>query len=262
MIQRKKETKGNIHLVFTKFVFLFLFLLVLPVSSAAVQDSEELSVAFNTQFDLKRACAVNGFFCGSNVVCNISLIYPDGNILIDNKVMTSTSTYQNITISQAQNNQLGYVQVMQSCNNVTDADTDTFKIAITGDGNPPQDFPTQFTIIILGFLLIGAGMVNERLRLFKHGGAILILVMGVITLYPGYSFINWSTLMGKALGFIFIGLGFYFLIEDSFSRNIQAQSYNSLNEENMEKEEIRRVERGRQEFFDEADDPEDGRMHQ
>ena len=55
--------------------------------------------------------------------------------------------------------------------------------------------------------------------------------MGVITIYPGYSFINHTTLLGKALGFILVGLGFYFLIEDSFSRNKQEDSFDAENDE-------------------------------
>ena len=189
-------------------ILIITLVLIFPIISAAVEDSEELSFQHNKEFDLKRACADSGFFCGASVSCNISLIYPDGTTLKDNVEMTTTSTYRNITVSQPLNNQLGYIQAIQSCNNVTDADMDTFKIAITGDGKPPQVFPTQFSIILLGFLLIGAGIINDRIRLFKHAGSMLILVMGVLTLYPGYSFINWSTLMGKALGFIFIGLGY------------------------------------------------------
>ena len=54
-----------------------------------------------------------------------------------------------------------------------------------------------------------------------------MMIMGVITIYPGYSFINYTTLLGKGLGFILIGLGFYFLIEDSFSRNKQEDRFES-----------------------------------
>ncbi len=52
-------------------------------------------------------------------------------------------------------------------------------------------------------------------------GSMVIIVMGIITLFPGYSFINWTTLLGKALGFGLIGVGAYFLIDDAFSRDEQ-----------------------------------------
>ena len=74
--------------------------------------------------------------------------------------------------------------------------------------------------------MVGVGFVTERLRMFKHLGSILLIIVGIITLYPGYNFINYSTLLGKALGFILIGLGFYFWIEDSFSRDKQEEGFN------------------------------------
>ena len=74
--------------------------------------------------------------------------------------------------------------------------------------------------------MIGGGFVTERLRLFKHMGAILLVIMGIITLFPGYNFINHTTLFGLALGTILVGIGFYFLIEDSFSRERQGDIFN------------------------------------
>ena len=59
----------------------------------------------------------------------------------------------------------------------------------------------------------------------------MILVLGVITLWPGYAFINFSTLLGKVVGFSSIGLGFYFMLEDSFSREKQTEYYEAEVEE-------------------------------
>ena len=70
-------------------------------------------------------------------------------------------------------------------------------------------------------------MAQEKLRLFKHMRAILMMIMGIITIFPGDSFINYTTLLGKGLGFTLVGLGFYFLIEDSFSRNKQEDGFDS-----------------------------------
>lgn len=108
----------------------------------------------------------------------------------------------------------------------------TYAFQITSDGQPFQQFPQQFFIIILSLAFIIVGLAQEKLRMFKHLGAVLMMIMGVITLYPGYSFINYSTLLGKGIGFILIGLGFYFLIEDSFSRNKQEDGFDSQSEKN------------------------------
>jgi len=212
-----------------KILTTFLFVIILTATASAQQTLNEQIPSFqhNAQFDLKRACFNNGFFCESNFVCNITLLYPNGEVLVNNQIMGNQVSYRNITVSAASNNQLGFVQAIESCGNSTNAGPDTFTIAITGDGKPFQIFPQQFFIIILAFFLVVLGLVQEKLRLFKHMGSILMMIMGVITIYPGYSFINHTTLLGQGLGFILVGLGFYFLIEDSFSRNKQEDTFDA-----------------------------------
>ncbi len=102
---------------------------------------------------------------------------------------------------------------------------------VTADGKDGQTFPTQFVIIILGLAFIIIGALEERLKLFQIIGSMVIIIMGILTLYPGYSFINWTTLFGKTLGFGLIGLGCYFLIEHSFSRDEQAPYFEQPGED-------------------------------
>ena len=203
-------------------ICLFFIFLALPLIIA----QEDPIFQFNKEFDLKRPCSDNGFFCDSNYECNVTLIYPDGSLLINNQVMTNQVSFRNITISRINNNQLGVLEAIESCNNVTRAGLETFEVTITADGKKFQAFPNQFFILILGLVMVGVGFVTERLRMFKHLGSILLIIVGIITLYPGYNFINYSTLLGKALGIILIGLGFYFWIEDSFSRDKQEEGFN------------------------------------
>ena len=202
------------------FFLLLLIFLVLPLVNA-----EDLTFQVNKNFDLKRACSDRGFFCDNGFDCNLTLIYPDGNLMIDNKNMTFSGSFRNFTINYTQNNQLGLHPAIMECSNGTDAGIDTFQVVITADGKEFQVFPTQIIIIFFGFALIGVGFISERLRMFKHLGSILIIIMGVLTLYPGYSFINWTTLMGKGFGFTLCGIGFYFLIEGAFSREKQVETY-------------------------------------
>lgn len=212
---------------------IFLFILVSLVSTVVAQqtlDEQIQSFQYNEEFDLKRPCFNNGFFCDTSFICNITLLYPNGNVLINNQVMTNQGSYRNITVSKLSNDQLGFIQGIESCSNSTSAGPDTFTISITGDGKPFQIFPQQFFIIIFTLVLVIIGLTQEKLRMFKHLGSVMMMIMGIITLYPGYSFINYSTLLGKGVGFVLIGLGFYFLIEDSFSRNKQEDGFDSQND--------------------------------
>ncbi len=203
----------------------FFLVLILVVSMVSAIDTD-VSFQFNTKYDLKRPCFNNGAFCSDGATCNITIIYPNnGDFLINNKLMTNQGSIHNITVQQVSNNRLGVYPVITSCTDGAVSGEDTFNIEITGDGKPSQTFPTQFFAIILSFVLIGIGFLSDRLRIMKHAGGMLLMIMGVVTLYPGYSFINYSTLMGKGMGFSFIGMGFYFLVEDSFSRDKQDEHF-------------------------------------
>ncbi len=208
----------------------FILLLVLPVVTAGIEATFE----FNKEFDLKRPCFNEGRFCSASATCNMTIIHPDGSLMIDNSIMTNSVSYFNVTVLIGQNFQMGIHPAISVCCDGVDCDYDFFDIEITADGKPSKTLPTQFIMIILGFALVGVGFIKERLRLFKSVGAIILLIMGVITLYPGFSFINWSTLMGKVLGFSCIALGFYFMVESSFSRRKQGDSYDQEEEEDLD----------------------------
>ena len=203
----------------------YIYLVFLVFSFSLVGALEDPTFQVNTQFDLKRTCDNFGFFCNGDVNCNITILKPNGELMIDNVNMTFNNTFRNVTVTFNVNDQLGFAKGIQGCANTTNGGVDTFDIAITADGKPYRTFPHQFSVILLGFLFIILGILNERLRMFKYIGSLVFMVMGVLTLFPGYSFINWTTLMGKVLGFGLIGLGFFFLIEDSFSRGEQDERF-------------------------------------
>ncbi len=207
-------------------ILFFFFIVFTPLVFA-----EDVIIPFNKGVDLKRGCFDSGLFCEPAFECNITIMYPDKTLLFDNEPMTNQGSYYNITIIQPNNNQLGVMEAIQSCYNGTKAGRDTFNIEVTADGNSFRVFPTQFAVIIFSFILISSGFFIERLKLLTLGGSILMMLMGVVTLYPGYSFINHSTLMGKGVGTTLIGLGFYFLIQDNFSRSEQDERFTQPSEE-------------------------------
>ena len=167
--------------------------------------------------------------CDNCTYNNISsVLYPDSSIALSNVVMTRDDTYYNYTFCDA--SILGHYIV----NGYGDLDGEktiwSYDFEVTADGIERSVFPIQFSIILFAFVMIFFGLIKERYRMFKHVGSILLMIMGVLTLYPGYGFINWETLIGKALGFIFIGLGAYFFIEGSFSRKEQDDTYDQETE--------------------------------
>ena len=209
-------------LTFFFFSFLFLFL-VAPMISA----QQDINYEFNKKYDFKRTCLNNGTFCSGATACNVTITRPNGDLLVNNQQMTNQVSFHNFTVSNIQNNILGVHPYIMSCTDGTSSGGQTGNIIITADGKAFQIFPIQLVFAIFAMFFISIGLFNEKFRLFKHMGSIVLSIFGIVTLFPGYSFINWTTLVGKGIGFSSIALGFYFLIEDSFSRDNQDEYYQS-----------------------------------
>lgn len=233
----------------TRFIFIFVFLFF----SISLVSAVDYSLPFNKDYSLNAPCFNNGTICSAAASCNMTLLYPDGTILINNVETSNQGSFRNVTLLASQLNQLGVLSssFMYCCDGGL-CGASTFDIEITADGEQSRTFPTQFVFVIFSFLMIWFGTINERFRISKYSGSIFLIVIGVITLYPGYSFINYSTLMGQSLGFIFIGLGFYFWIEDNFSRKEQAQYFTQDHKDEEEEPE--------QEIVETITEVDDGRM--
>lgn len=212
------------QLIILSVVFMFVTLTGLSVGVNA-QSSPDLLFASNQEFDLKIPCVNNGSYCGSTAQCNVTVIYPNGEILLDNSPMTNKDSFHNITISQSQNNQLGVHTASATCCDSGFCGEDTFTIEITGDGFKFNAFPIQFSVFIVGLIMIVVGKFREDLSFFASLGGMMLMGIGVVTLYPGYAGLNSHNLTGQIIGFSAIGGGFYFMIERFFSRDEQQERF-------------------------------------
>ncbi len=195
------------------------------ISPFILADIEE-TIPFGTNFNLHRPCTNNGTQCSPVAVCNISMIYPRGNTLFENVSMTNEGGGRfNVTLSQENVSELGVYKAYSCCTDGGLSGCDTFEVEVTGDGFNSQQFPREFFFFVIAFGLMVAGVFSDKLRIFKHVGAMFLMIMGVVTLYPGFANINYTTLIGKGIGFGAIGLGAYFFIEGSISRDEQEERF-------------------------------------
>ncbi|KKN59026.1 hypothetical protein LCGC14_0545810 [marine sediment metagenome] len=196
------------------------------VSILLVSLISGLTFQQNEQVDIKIVC-INAGFCSSTTDCNASVFAPNQETLLSGVRGTPTANLAeyNFTLNSSQTSQLGEYSVGGFCLDGSVTNIIDFNFDVTADGKPFEAFPNQFAVILLGFLLIIFGLLNERYTLLKQMGSIILMVMGVLTLFPGYNFINHTTLFGLALGSVLIGIGFWFLIEDAFSRTKQEERF-------------------------------------
>ncbi len=192
-----------------------------------ISMASALTFQQNNAVDIKIIC-INAGFCSASGFCNVSVFSPQDITLLNGIQATQSSNlaFHNFTLNSTQTSSLGEYSVGGFCKDGSVTQLVDFNFDVTANGKPFQAFPNQFAVIALGFILVMFGLFNQRYSLLQKMGSIILMVMGVLTLFPGYNFINHTTLFGLALGSALIGIGFYFLIEDSFSRTEQEERFN------------------------------------
>jgi hypothetical protein len=198
-----------------------LMLLILGMFLISLVSAENVGVTQQSKcIDIIQTCTN----CSYNKIS--SLYYPDNSHALGEVTMTKTGTYYNYAFCNT--SIMGTYKVAGYGDDFNVEQPWSYYFDVTADGNKYESFPIYYLILIISFVLIFISYFFDRLRLFKYAGSIMIFVIGVLTLYPGYNYINWTTLLGKTLGTILICLGFYFLIEDSFSRDKQPEGYEGV----------------------------------
>jgi len=161
---------------------------------------------------------------------NITYIDISGEVLTINDAMTAQGGGY-FTYNFCNTSKMGEAIV----NGIGDVDgvltTWQYNTFITADGNELQDLPYPVLFLIIGLILIVVGEYLNNIRIITYVGAVLVMITGVLTLYPGYNYINHSNLIGLSIGTVSIGVGFFFLLKDSFS-DPQREYYSSEEGEN------------------------------
>lgn len=116
-----------------------MLLLVLPMISA--QEEPKFLTKVGVELDYKDNCFNNGTFCNPTSLCNLTVLYPNSTILLDNQPMTNQLSFHNFTFTGEEINAVGFYQSIVICKDgsVEGADTPIFQATITGNVLTPEE---------------------------------------------------------------------------------------------------------------------------
>lgn len=160
--------------------------------------------------DIKFPCRAGGNICDTSYYCNATVYTANGNRVINNLPTTRNSADYNITLINNYTNEFGFYRVEATCSNNILNGSNTYFIEVTADGKPSVPFPFVYALILLAllFVILNRYVSNLfKLNVFSIFAGTLFLISGVLTLYPGFNYVNWSNLEGMTFGIIFIGVG-------------------------------------------------------
>ena len=128
------------------YTIIFIMLFVFSINAVSALTFEQ-----NSKIDLTYPCTYNGTICAPTTTCNVSVIYPNGSLMIENKQSTYTGTgIANHTITDSSIN--GVYKVPITCNFANgDADSGSADFEITPNG---ETLNLSKTIIYLGLIFI------------------------------------------------------------------------------------------------------------
>lgn len=196
-----------------KLVWLFALVFIVGLTLQLVSAIDPKFTISQTK-DLKRNCQYNGTWCDSSTVCNITVLYPNQSVLINNAKMTYQTSFFNYTLPRLDNceTDCGVYPTSVTCTFAGIAGTETFSTTITPTGDI-RDFSFALLLILgsLVFLLLGLIFKSEVMGLIS---GILFFVSGVYVLIYGIN--NLNDPYTQSIGIICIGLGIIFFLFSAF----------------------------------------------
>lgn len=198
---------------------IFFTLFLINLVSATTSDTTSFTFKQNQEVDLKISCIdINNTYCDEDTLCNITILYPNASILINNQPMTWNQAYYNYTLSASQTSVLGEYSAFVSCIGGTENGFSTFNYQITTTGEVVKTLSSCLFFVILLFILVIAvliiGLVGQDPTITVLG-AMGIIILGVYYLSNGICvYENWIT---QAISVVCIGVGIYILLKLAYN---------------------------------------------
>jgi len=183
-------------------LFTFIFLISIVSAQQVYQQG--------TEVDLKVPCFNNNTYCSDTTTCNITIIQFDGEVIVDNLLMTNNTAYHNYTLNTTETENVGEYRVSVICNDGGLLGKSTFEYIITPTGKSI----TTSSAIVQGLIL-----------LLMFGVTIFFLVFATISEVPGVKlFFN---VIGYVIMFLTVGTG-YILLQSSEVQGSVSATLNGL----------------------------------
>lgn len=173
----------------------------------------EQTFKINDVVDIKIQCVINGTLCPNTATCNISAIYPNNSIFINNQLMSYNGAYFNYSLIDS--SKTGYYKCSSTCCLGSACGTDSCDFQITNSGNSTDITTIFFYIAGLGVLIFFLILCivsfvkfdNLLNRVFMVGIFYLLLIAITFIAYQmSLDFLSVSNFLTQMINIIFMVL--------------------------------------------------------
>lgn len=163
---------------------LTLFLVILSLGFVESESSENIRFyhEFNTNLTIKEKCRVDGEICGSGFTCNLTILEPNQDYVVNTVPLIGTGTYRTFDLNESQTVPNGIYETTVDCGNSTTFGSNTFFYQITPDGSPPIDTGQSviYTVSMVLLMLIICFLVFVSTKLKSGPVALSMLSFSVL----------------------------------------------------------------------------------
>jgi hypothetical protein len=153
--------------------------------------------------DYKKPCINNGTYCSGSAVCNLTVIYPNSSLLINNALMTNQVSYHNYTLSPQYT--IGTYTANMICTDTGRSGSETLYFQITPTGfNGLVGF--YFLALILSYGLVAFGIYRGDI-IFTMLGSFGLFSMGLFILFNGLD--TFKNNLTEAIALVTLGIAMY-----------------------------------------------------
>lgn len=136
----------------------FFTILLLGIILAPAVTTQEFIYKQNEPLDLKVNCFINNTYCSPLAACNITIIYPNSSIMINNLQMSNNNNYHNISLNDNYTKLLGKYQVSVICRDNNINGYSIYYYTVTPSGQERPDNSNNISYLIIG-LIVGLSLI-------------------------------------------------------------------------------------------------------
>jgi len=199
-------------IILTLMLGIFLITLASATPSFYVTQYEPYDITFSCTDDSQPLG-----FCSATTNCNITIIYPNSTIMVNNQNTTNLLNGKfNYSITSAQTNVNGEYIVRVGCsgNGLNNSADFTYEVNPTGrEGKSFLLNPILIFLTIFAFIFLGLGII---LKIPPLGfiGSILLILAGMYTMIYGFSDV--TNLYTRGVAVALLGLGIIFMLSSAY----------------------------------------------
>lgn len=140
------------------------------VSAQTIDTQTDASYAFLTgqNVDLKVPCYNDGDLCSALTTCNLTILYPNSTLLIDNQLMTNSIAFHNYSLNSTQTQLSGTYTMFVFCCDQGKCDNTNFQYLVNPAGIVPSNEKSEavrssiWFFFLLGIIFSVAAFVLEK----------------------------------------------------------------------------------------------------